>query len=122
MIEKKRNGRVWVAGFWILAAALLVGCGQAARPMPKSDPQAFNSASGEVKTQWDAIQAAAATNGYAAAISGCRTLLKDQSLTPEQRSTVNATQTTVQQKLFDAAKQGDAAAQADLDTLRSLPR
>jgi hypothetical protein len=90
--------------------------------MPKSDPTSFDSASAEIKTQWDAIQAAAATNGYAAAITGCRTLLKNQSLTPDQRSTVNAAQTTVQQKLFEAAKKGDPAAAADLDALRSLPR
>jgi hypothetical protein len=122
MIEKQSIG--WVAGalIWILLAGLLSGCGQAGRPLPKSNPQAFDSASAEIKTQWDAIQAAAATNGYAAAITGCRTLLKNQSLTPDQRSTVNATQTAVQQKLFDAATKGDAAARADLETLRSVPR
>ena len=107
----------------LLCVALLAGCGKSQRAaMPKSDPTAFDSAPAEIKTQWDAVQAAAATNGYAAAISGCRTLLKNQSLTPEQRSTVNATQTTVQEKLFDAAKKGDPTATADLDALRSLPR
>ena len=104
----------------LLVLAVLSGWQQG---RPKADATAFDSSSAEVKGQWTEIQAAAATNGYVLAITDCRKLAKDQSLTPEQRATLTATSSAaLQQKLFDAAKNGDAAAAAAMEELRNVPR
>lgn len=119
-----RNNRCLIAAkiATLLAIACLAGCEKSAGTATAADPKAFESAPAELKTQWDAVQAAAATNGYAVAIIGIRTLLKSPQLNKAQSDTLIATQTQLQNKMFEAAKQGDAAANADLNTLRSIPR
>jgi hypothetical protein len=122
MPDKKRRGIFAGALTVLVLMALLSACSKSGSPGPAADPKSFDSASAELKNQWNEVQTAVGTNGYAAAILGCRKLLQTPGLTPEQSTTVIATQTAVQNKMFDAAQKGDAAAAADVKMLQTMPR
>jgi hypothetical protein len=107
-----------VAAFFLMALIAAAGCNKQAAPKIASDTAAFDSASADVKDQWNKILAAAASNDYATAILGCRKLTATPDITTEQRAAANTTFAAVSQKMFDAAQKGDAAAQQAVQDVR----
>jgi len=94
----------------LTAFVALMGCNREVPPKVESESKVFETASAEVKDQWNKILTAATTNDYSTAVIGCRKLLTNQDLTQEQRGAINTTQAAVTAKMTDAAQKGDAAA------------
>ncbi len=96
---------------------MLAGCG---KPVAKvaPDTKAFELANPEIKAAWEKIVSAAAANDYPKVILGCRQLQGTGDLTPEQRVAVNALQTAVSERMFDAAQKGDANASNAIAEIR----
>ncbi len=96
----------------------LMGCNRQAPSTVTADPKTFESASAEIKADWDKALAAAATNDYATALLTCRKLQGLEALTPDQRAAVAKTMAAVEARLMDAAQKGDANATNALAEIR----
>ena len=97
----------------------MAGCGKtAAIPKTATATKAFESASPELKADWDKVTAAVKTNDYATTILTCRKLQAQGGLTPEQLKAVNDTMTAVNNQLSDAVDKGDQNAINALEEVR----
>jgi hypothetical protein len=97
-----------------------IGCGQKAGDLSAAEMRAFETASPEVKQQWQLALEGAKTNGYVVA----QTVLYDLSrleLSAEQRRAVQHELVVVVQKFNAALEKGDPAAQEALADLRQNP-
>ena len=103
----------------LLAVACLAGCGGGA----DSGPDALATASPEIRELWNRTVVADQANEYVAAVNGYRQILRyrDQ-LTEEQTRAVEEASGLLNQRLVNAALDGDAAARRALDTLGAMDR
>jgi hypothetical protein len=102
--------------------ALLVlsgGCHKEARSSVASNTKAFESASVDIKSNWNNVITAAAANDYFTAITTCRKLQGIPELTDDQRGAVAQTMGGLNDKLMDAVQKGDADATAALQKIRA---
>lgn len=90
-----------------LIAGMLSGCGRKAG----TGSHIFDSASPDLKQVWDGAMTADKSNDYVTAITGYHQLMaqKDK-LTPDQIEAVNDAALAVNQRMYTAANNGDAAA------------
>lgn len=104
----------------VAGLGLVAGCGSknATEVSGKYD-EAFRSAPAEVKANWEASKAAMKTNGYVPATIALMNLQSVTTLSPDQRKAVDDTVTAVSDQMYEAANNGDAAAQRAIDELRS---
>jgi hypothetical protein len=122
MVVKLARFSKWMMAVLLVVLVVALGCSKLTSAKAAVDAKTFDSASAEVKEQWNTILSAAGTNGYTTAILTCRKLLTNQDLTPEQRDAINKTQTAVQDKMFDAAQKGNATAQQAVADIRKAWR
>jgi hypothetical protein len=94
------------------------GCSKTATPKVASDTKAFESASPEIKADWEKTMSAVTSNDYATAILTCRKLQEQSELTPEQHTAVNDTMTAVNDRLAAAVEKGDQNAINAMDEVR----
>ena len=100
-----------------VTCAWLAGCGKKAGP----DGQVFQKASPEIKELWAKAVADDQANNYVASVTEYRSLMAQRDkLTEEQLEAVNAAALAINQRLYAAANDGDAAAQAASLKLASL--
>jgi hypothetical protein len=100
-----------------VTCAWLAGCGKKAG----SDGQVFQKASPEIKELWAKAVADDQANNYVASVTEYRSLMAQRDkLTEEQLEAVNAAALAINQRLYAAANNGDAAAQAASLKLASL--
>jgi predicted small lipoprotein YifL len=83
------------------------GCGKKGVPKIASNTKAFETASSEIKADWEKAITAAASHDYATAILTCRKLQLQKELTPEQRTAVTDTITAENNQLLDGLRKGD---------------
>jgi hypothetical protein len=83
------------------------GCRKKGVPKIASDTKAFETASLEIKADWEKAISAAALHDYATAILTCRKLQMEKELTSEQRTAVIDTITAENNQLLDGLKKGD---------------
>jgi hypothetical protein len=103
---------------YLLAALLAVsGCGKGG-PKSASGTKVFESASPEIKAEWEKIATADTANDYVTVIQSTRKLLPQITLTPEQRSALVDTMTAANIRMMDAAQKGDVAAQQAVADVR----
>lgn len=96
-------------------ALAALGCSKG----PKSNPAAFNTAPPEIKKRWDSAMAARTTNGYAVALIQLRDLSQHPGLTADQKTTVEAVSTEINNEMYDSANKGEPAGKQALEELRS---
>jgi hypothetical protein len=93
--------------FLLLVSGVFLGCTKKSA----AGNQAFAKAAPEIKTVWDQAVADDQTNNYVAAITGYHNLMTQKArLTDEQIAAVNAAALAINQRLYAAANNGDAAA------------
>jgi hypothetical protein len=83
------------------------GCGRKGVPKIASDTKAFETASPEIKADWEKAVSAVASHDYATAILTCRKLQMEKELTSEQRTAVIDTITAENNQVLDGLKKGD---------------
>lgn len=98
---------------------VLTGCHKA-ETFPKANPRAFDQAEPELKQMWEGAQAADQTNNYADAQTLYFTLMR-QNLTPDERTSVNAASTLLNDRLTKAVQAGDPGAKEALAEMRTNP-
>lgn len=98
---------------------LLAGCGGDTVKVTGANLEAFNNAPPEIKQKWDKALQDDKANNYAAAGKAYFELLRTPNLSPEQLQAVQNAAAALNQKMYDAADKGDAAAQKAIDELRS---
>jgi hypothetical protein len=94
---------------------LLLGCGVFGGCAKKAaaDNQAFSNAAPAIKQTWDKAVAEDKANDYVAAVTDYRSLMAQRSsLSAGQLDAVNAAALAINQRLYAAANNGDAAAKA----------
>ncbi len=109
----------------ILAGAAAVslfvaGCG-GEKKTTTVDPardKVFQSASAEVKGQWDQAKSLLKSNDYFAASMALKNVFDNPALTTEQRKAVSDTSQALSDKMYEAARNGDEAANKALDELK----
>jgi hypothetical protein len=101
----KKN--VAVLAILLLTGGLNFGCAKKSA----AGSQAFAKAAPEIQQTWNDAVAADQTNGYVAAISGYHNLMAQRAqLTDAQITALNAAALAINQRLYAAVKNGDAAA------------
>ena len=98
-----------------MVCLLLLGCGVVAGCSPKApeSSQAFSHAAPAIKQTWDKAVAEDKANDYVAAITDYHRLMAQRSsLSAGQLEVVNAAALAINQRLYAAANNGDAAARA----------
>lgn len=103
-----------------LASLALAGCSRKPAGLTPKEKQVFDSAPPEVKQNWDAALAAEKANDYVASLSLFNELLQ-QNLSPEQRDAASKEMTALNQRMYDAANKGDAAAKKAVEDLQHNP-
>lgn len=104
-----------------IGGVILSGCGGGAKDPNKLSAQydpLFASADPETKACWETATGALQTNGYAVTILAVRTMLQTGKLTPEQTQAAQETATAANDKMYEAANKGDAAALQAIEDLR----
>jgi len=92
----------------LVLALFFVGCSQKPGiPKVPADTKAFESASPQIKADWEKAVSAAAANDYATVILTCRKIQIQSDLTPQQRTAVIDTITAENNQLLDGLKKGD---------------
>jgi outer membrane murein-binding lipoprotein Lpp len=92
---------------------LLAGCG-GEKKMSAVDPardKVFQSASAEVKGQWDQAMGAVKSNDYFTAAMSLKGLYQNPALTPDQKKAVTETTQAFWTKMYEASNKGDKAAE-----------
>ncbi len=104
----------FVAGLLVLAAGLVCGCSR----KTGASASGFDQVAPEIKQAWDQAVTADKANDYFTAVTSYHTVMaqKDK-LTEAQIETVNAACLAVNQRMFIAANNGDAAAKEASDKL-----
>lgn len=106
----------------LAAASLLIfGCG-GEKKFTAVDPardKVFQSASAEVKTQWDQAIGAVKSNDYFTATMSLKGLFQNPALTPEQKKAVTETSQAVSDNMYDAANKGDESAKNAISAIRA---
>ena len=102
-----------------LAGLFVTGCSRKAA----AGASAFDQAAPEIKQAWDQAVVADKANDYYTAVTSYHLVLaqKDK-LTDAQNEVVNAACLAVNQRMFAAANNGDAAAKAASDKLVQMHR
>ena len=91
----------------LLAVGVFLGCAKKS----SSANQAFAKAAPEIKAVWDQAVADDQANNYVAAVTGYHNIMAQKAkLTDEQINAVNAAALAINQRLYAAANNGDAAA------------
>lgn len=105
-----------VAG--MLAGLTLTGCKKDAAGLGSQYAKAFDAAAPELKARWQTALTAVKTNGYSVAVLTLREL-SQATLTPDQSQAVTETLRAINDQMYDAANQGNAAAKSAIDELRT---
>jgi hypothetical protein len=108
---------------WSLISVLclcLSGCGKSPNAVASSKSKAFDSAPVPIKQAWQTAAAAAKTNGYSAALIALAQIQSEPTLTSEQAAAVRELSTSLSDKMYQAANNGDASAKSALQDLRKL--
>ena len=103
----------------LIGAFFLAGCGDDTPKLTGADLQAFDGAPAEVKAAWDQAVAKDKANDYAAAGAAYFSLLRQPGLSEAQLQAVRNAAAAMNQRLYAAAAQGDAAAQQAIQKLQS---
>jgi len=104
-----------------LAVALLAVCGcgkHVAMPKEATDTKAFDSASADLKADWNKVVAAVAAKDYSTVILTCKKMYANPDLTPEQRTAVLNTWNALQMEMFKKAEDGDVKAKEAVAEVR----
>ena len=104
-------------GIMVATSLMLAGCGKPVKSAADNS-KAFDSASADIKADWEKITAAAAAKDYATAILTCKKLQMQTALTEEQRSAVVATMTAEGNQMSAEAQKGDANALKAVQDIR----
>lgn len=104
----------------IAALLLAAGCGKQTGGLSPNEKQAFDSASPEVKQNWEMALAAGQTNDYVASLTLFGRLLSRE-MSPEQKNAASKEMTAVNERMFAAAQKGDQAARKAIEELRRNP-
>lgn len=110
--------RIWCCAACVLLGLVVAGCKKDAAGLGSQYAKAFDAAAPELKTRWQAALAAVNTNGYTVAVLTLRELSQG-TLTPDQSQAVTETLRAINDQMYDAANQGNAAAKAAIDELRT---
>ena len=102
-----------VLGLIVLAAILSSGCNR-----NSVSPTAFQSASAQNKSAWDAATAAINSKDYLGALTNLDKLQAQTDLSADQQKAVAAAEANIRDQMYTAANKGDTAAQQALDELR----
>jgi galactitol-specific phosphotransferase system IIB component len=94
------------------------GCSKEAAPKVASHSKVFDSASPEIKVDWEKVVTASSSNDYATAILTCRKLQAQGALTPEQSTAVSDTMTAMNNQMTAAAQKGDQNATKAIEEVR----
>ncbi|HPC62939.1 MAG TPA: hypothetical protein PKX23_19920 [Verrucomicrobiota bacterium] len=111
--------RLFALGLFVSAVLLLAGCGGDTVKVTGANLEAFNNAPPEIKQKWDKALQDDKANNYAAAGKAYFELLRTPNLSPEQLQAVQNAAAALNQKMYEAADKGDAAAQKAIDELRT---
>ncbi len=104
-----------------MAVVLLAVCGcgkHEAMPKVATNTKAFDSASAELKADWNKVVAAVAAKDYSTVILTCKQMYAAPDLTPEQRTAVLNTWTALQSEMFKQAENGDVKAKEAIAEVR----
>jgi hypothetical protein len=111
--------RFFALGLMVSSLLLFTGCGGDTVKVTGANLEAFKSAPPEIKQKWEKALEDDKANHYAAAGKAYFELLRAPNLTAEQLQAVQNAAAALNQKMYDAADKGDAAAQKAIDELRS---
>jgi hypothetical protein len=108
-----------VLAFMVAASLLILGCGGEKKlsTVDSARDKLFQSASAEVKGQWEKTMGAVKSNDYFTATMSLQGLYQNPALTPEQKNAVTETAQAVSTKMYEASNKGDKAAE---DAIRAL--
>ena len=109
-----------IAGFICLIASVLVGCGKSSDAIASKRSKVFDSASPQIKSEWENAAAAAKAHDYATAISNLNLLASDANLTPEQLQAARDTGRAVSDEMYAALNKGDENAKKAVEDLRQM--
>jgi hypothetical protein len=109
-----------VAASLLGVAVLFCSCGKSADSLASKNAKLFES-DPQLKANWATASAALKTNGFATSIMALKTMQLAK-LTPEQLQAVNDTVTAVNDKMYELANKGDAAAAKSIQDLRTSIR
>ncbi len=103
--------------FSLAVIGLLCGCSK----KTGANNQAFEKAPPEIKAIWDQAVADDQANNYVSSITEYRSLMAQRSkLTGEQLDAVNTAALAINQRLYAAANNGDAAAKVASQKLAAM--
>ena len=113
----KLPGKIfWLAVFLVCLSP--AGCSKAKSRDAVVNANVFETASPQLKSDWEKIISASATNGYVVAILTCRKLQAQPDLAADQRAAVDQAMTDTSNRMTAAADKGDQAAAAAIAELR----
>jgi hypothetical protein len=103
-----------------LIASALAGCGKSANTAASKGSKAFDSASPQIKAEWDNASAAAKSHDYATALAGLSQMATDTNLTAKQLQAVRDTAHAVSDEMYAALNKGDENAKKAIEDLRQM--
>ena len=120
MVPAGKSQNIMFKKYFVTACllALAVGFGGGCSRKAGTGSSTFNQAAPEIKQIWDQAVAADKANDYFNAITGYHSLMvQKEKLTETQVEALNAAALAINQRMYAAANNGDAAAKEASDKL-----